>query len=173
MVAWKHMRFISHFRAVSARKLMRKIFAPARPFFGHAQPVRHVFLALPQILSPYCDAIQAADDDLQRNGRQYGRHARALCPDRGLAQDTEPRRRGPCTARGGGNLPPPGHHLRGLWRQPGLRTPDPLRHHSARLRRRRMAQAFRRHRAAGAGAQCLHPRSLPPPGNPAGGPHPP
>ena len=36
-----------------------------------------------------------------------------------------------------------------------LRTPDPLRHRAADFRRRRMAQAFGRHRAAGARPQRL------------------
>jgi hypothetical protein len=66
IVAWKHMVDVSHFSIAFARKLNRRWFVSASLNFGHEHDVWHVFLALPQNLSPYCHAIQAADgDDLQ------------------------------------------------------------------------------------------------------------
>ena len=71
--------------------------------------------------------------------------------------------------RGGRAVSSRGHHVRRVRRERGHRAADSLRHRAAHHPGGRVARARSRAQAAGACAQCFHPRRVPRPGDPAGG----
>jgi competence protein ComEC len=99
---------------------------------------------------------------LRRDARRARCGARALPRLRALARAPERRADARAARPGGDDLPPRGHHLRGVWRQGGRRRrgyrapdpvrPDPPRDSGARMARSRARAAPARHRP-----QPLHP----------------